>query len=98
MNGVDARAVPVRGGYHGQFRKVHRSDWEPVQVNGKPIVYVTSHEAEVAAWRALRAHLCGDIVGDGAKPSATRSKAEELFGAIFRKGKKIPVQRLNGRR
>lgn len=93
MNEVNARSVPVYGGYHGEFRKVHKAGWEKVCEGGTPRVYDTEDQAEVAAWRALKAHLCGDIVGTGMERTSTRSKAESLFGAIFRKGRKIPVVR-----
>mgnify|MGYP001209385736 CR=1 FL=1 len=93
MNEVGARASPVFGGYRGEFRKVHRADWEAVCVNGIPQVYPTAQAAELAAWRALHAHLCGEIVGDGYKAEAQRTKAEELFGALIKNGKKIPVVR-----
>lgn len=93
MNEVNARAVPVYGGFEGQFRKVHRSAWEPVCVNGVAQLYDTADAAEVAAWRALRAHLQGDIVGDGEKVSLAIGQAASLFGAIFRRGKKIVVER-----
>lgn len=92
MNDVDARATPVYGGYHGEFRKVHRAAYEPVCVNGIAQVYPSAHEAEIAAWRALKAHLCADIVGDGQKASAAKSKAEALFGKVWPgKGRK-PVE------
>jgi hypothetical protein len=88
MNDVDARSVPVIGGYQGQMRKVHRAEYEPVCVNGVPQVYRTSQEAEIAAWRALREHIRGDIVGSGEKSSAAASDAEAKFGRIFRGGGK----------
>ncbi len=92
MNDVDARAVPVYGGYHGEFRKVHRAVYEPVCINGVPQIYPTAATAEIAAWRALRAHLCGEIVRSGDKAGAARSQAEELFGKVFPgKGRK-PVE------
>lgn len=81
MNEVDARAVPVYGGHRGEFRKVHRAAYEPVCVNGVPQVYPTKEEAELAAWRALKAHLCGDIVGSGEKASLAKAEAE--FAKIF---------------
>lgn len=93
MNGVDAKAVAVYGGFVGAFKKVHRSEWEKVCEGGVPRVYPTEYEAEIAAWRALRSHLCGDIVGSGEKVSIQKSKAEELFGSIFKRGKRIPVER-----
>ncbi|CAH2399178.1 MULTISPECIES: hypothetical protein [Mesorhizobium] len=91
MNGVNARSVPVYGGFQGEFRKVHRSEWEPVQVNGVAQLYDTADAAEVAAWRALLAHLQGDIVGSGDRASIERTKAEERFGKIFPGHGKKPV-------
>lgn len=91
MNGVNARAVPIFGGFEGQFRKVHKSDWEPVQVNGIPQLYDTADAAECAAWRALLAHLQGDIVGSGDRASIARTEAEKRFGKIFPGHGKKPV-------
>lgn len=91
MNGVNARAVPIFGGFQGEFRKVHRSEWEPVQVNGVAQLYDTADAAEVAAWRALLAHLQGDIVGSGDKASIARTEAEKRFGKIFPGHGKKPV-------
>lgn len=91
MNDIGARSIPVVGGYQGQLRKVHRSEWEPVCVNGNPQVYPTAEEAELAAWRALKAHLVGEIVGTGEKASAAAAEAE--FRKIFRKGKVVEVVR-----
>ncbi|QPC87098.1 hypothetical protein GA830_10365 [Mesorhizobium sp. NBSH29] len=96
MNGVDARSREILGGYHGEFRKVHKAAWEVVCLGGTPCVFETAQEAEVAAWRALRSHLCNDIVGSGAKASSGKSKAEELFGSIFKRGKRIQVERKKG--
>ncbi|TIS37533.1 hypothetical protein [Mesorhizobium sp.] len=92
-NQVDARSTPVYGGYHGEFRKVHKAGWEKVCEGGTPRVYDTAADAENAAWRALRAHLCADIVSTGIERSSTRSAAEKLFGGIFKRGRKIPVER-----
>jgi hypothetical protein len=83
VNGVDARSRPVYGGYLGEFRKVHKADWEAVCVNGVPQVFPTAEAAEIAAWRALRAHLCADIVGGGEKASSALSEAEERFKKLF---------------
>ena len=95
MNSVDARSVAVYGGYHGEFRKVHRAGWEKVQARGVARIFATAAEAEIAAWRALRSHLCGDIVGTGqASTTAALSVAEERFGRLFRGGgKTVAVER-----
>lgn len=92
-NDVNARAVRVYGGWQGEFRKVHRADWEPVRVNGTARIHDTPEAAELAAWRALRSHLCGDIAGFGEPVSGVSSRAESLFGAIFKNGRKIGVVR-----
>ena len=93
MNEVAVRVVACMNGFEGHFRKVHKADWEAVSVNGVAQLFATRQDAEIAAWRALRSHLQGDIVGSGAKASAARSKAEEAFGGIFRRGRKITVER-----
>ena len=93
MNEVNARGVEVYGGYHGEFRKVHKAGWEKVCISGKPQVFPSEEAAEIAPCGALPAHLCGDIVRSGEKASNARSRAEELFGVIIRRGKKIPVER-----
>lgn len=81
MNAVDARARLTPIGYIGEFRKVHRAEWEPVCLNGIVITYLTAELAEIAAWRALRSHLCGEIVGTGEKASI--AKAEVEFAKVF---------------
>lgn len=94
MNEVNARAVRIHGGHQGQFRKVHKADWETVCINGIPQVYDTADQAEVAAWRALKAHLQGDIVGSGEKSSAILTDAEAKFQKLFRGGgKTVTVER-----
>lgn len=90
MNDVNARSVPVMGGYEGQFRKVHRSEWEPVRRNGIAEIFETADAAEVAAWRALRGHICGDIVGSGDKAALARIEAGKLFPG---KGRVVEVVR-----
>jgi hypothetical protein len=90
VNEAEVRAVPIYGGFTAQFRKIHRSGWHDVKINGEVQTYDTAEQAEVAAYKALMRHLFGDgIVRDGETASATRTKAE----AIFRKGRKIAVER-----
>lgn len=95
MNDIDARGVPVFGGFNGEYRMVHRSRWERVLVNGVAQIYHTEHEAEAAAWRALRAHLCGIIRRDGdIGPIGPKTEREAVFGsAIFTHGRKVAVER-----
>lgn len=90
-------AVPVYGGFKGVFRK--RDGWEYVCVNGVEQVYPSEDQARLAAYEARESHLFGDgILSTGHKAEAARFKAEELFGAIFKKGRKIVIERKNGRR
>jgi len=90
MNEVNARAVPVMGGFEGQFRKVHRAGWESVCKDGIAQIYPSETEAELEAWRALRAHLQGDIVGSGEKASIARAEGE--FAKIFPGKGRRPVE------
>ncbi|RWH31637.1 hypothetical protein [Mesorhizobium sp.] len=93
MNDAEVRAIPESNGFRGEFKKVHRTEWEPVCQNGEPLLFDTKDQAEVAAYRALMKHLFGDgIVRDGEKASAARSQAEEAFGRVFPgKGRKPVV-------
>lgn len=95
MNDVDARGVPVYGGFHAEFRKVHKSAWEQVRKNGVIQIYDTQDQAEVAAWRTLKEHLCGIIRRDGDVVSiGIKSEREAVFSnAIFKRGRKITVVR-----
>jgi len=84
---------PVYGGFEGQFKKLHRTAWYPVEINGVAQVFDTRDQAEVAAYRALMKHLFGDgILRDGEKASAAAAEAE--FRKIFPgKGKVVEVVR-----
>lgn len=93
MNESNARSREVYGGYVGEYRQVHKAGWKPVLCNGKACVYPSASEAEVAAWRELNRRRYPEIRAEGEKPTAVRSKAEILFGAIFKRGRKIVVGR-----
>ncbi len=94
MNEPRVRAVSVFNGWEGHFRKLHRAGWFPVEVNGVPQLFETEEKAKIAAYEAMHRHLFGDgILSEGERTSAARSKGEELFGAIFRRGRKIEVVR-----
>lgn len=92
MNEAQVRAVEHMNGWEAFFRKVHRSAWEPVQVNGIAQLFASEELAKIAAYEALHRHLFGDgIVSSGEKISLAR--AEKEFAALYRKGKKIVVER-----
>jgi len=93
VNNAEVRVVPEYGGYRAEYRKVHRSEWYPVKVNGVAQLFDTPEQAENAAYRALMKHIFGDgIVGSGEKASLAKAEAEKLFGKVFPgKGRK-PVE------
>lgn len=81
-NEAQVRAVPGYGGFEAHFRKVHRSGWHPVEVNGIAQLYATEADAKIAAYEALHRHLFGDgIVGTGQKTAVAHAEAE--FRRIF---------------
>ncbi|MCV0395456.1 MAG: hypothetical protein K5872_22170 [Rhizobiaceae bacterium] len=93
MNEPRARAHPVMNGWEGQFRKLDRAGWHPVEVNGVAQLYDTPEQALIAAYEAMNAYLFGrGILRDGEKASAEKSRAEELFNKVWPgKGRK-PVE------
>lgn len=93
MNEPDIRFRETYGGYFGEFRMVHRSKFETVCVNGVAQIYPSPEAALAAAWSALRTSMMPTIVGTGIERSSAKSAAERLFGAIIKRGKKIPVVR-----
>ncbi len=93
MNEPRVRAVPVFNGWEGHFRKLHRSDWFPVEVNGITQLFPTEADAKVAAYEAMTRHHFGDgILRDGVTANAARSRAEELFGKVFPGKGRRPVE------
>lgn len=93
MNDVGARAVSTYGGWHGEFRQVHRADWRRVQHNGVDRIFDSADAAEVAAWRVLKTHMFGLMQRDGARATAARTEAENLFGRVFTKRGPVRVER-----
>lgn len=80
MNEIDARAVRYQGQFVGQFRRVHKADYETVQENGEVVLFSTEAEAERAAWRAMSAHLTTLMRRDGCTVAdSARAAAEKLF-------------------
>jgi len=94
MNDAEVRAIPESNGFRGEFKKIHRSDWEVVSKNGQPQLFDTKDQAEVAAYRALMKHIFGDIVRDGDRAGHALSEAEAKFGKLLRGGgKTVAVER-----
>lgn len=94
MNEPRVRAIPEMNGFRGEFRKLDRAGWHSVEANGIPQLFESEDKATIAAYEAMNAHHFGrGILRDGEKVSGARSTAENLFGAIFRRGRKIEVER-----
>ena len=84
MNNAEVRAIEVFNGWEAQFRKIHRTEWYPVQVNGVVQLYESEEKAKNAAYAALMKHLFGDgIVRTGERAGSTKDAAEKLFGKVF---------------
>jgi len=80
MNDIDARAVPTpHGGFYGEFRRIHRSNWERVRKDRIDQMFDCPFEAEVRAWRELKSHMLGLVVGDNTPLARARTEAEKLF-------------------
>jgi len=91
MNDAEVRAIPEMNGFRAEFRKVHRTAWEAVCVDGVPQLYATPAEAENAGYKALMRHIFGDgIVRVGEKASIAR--AEREFARIFPGKGRRPVE------
>ena len=95
MNDIDAKAMPAFGGCHGIFRKVHKVGYEKVcDKPGQLILFTPLWEAEIAAWRALRAHIRGEMLRWGDPVSLARLEAEKHFTKdMFKRGKRIQAIR-----
>lgn len=90
-NEAEVRAVPEMNGFRGEFRKVHRSEWYAVEVNGIAHLFETPEQAEIAAYRALMKHLFGDgIVASGDKVALAKIEANKIFPG---KGRVVEVVR-----
>jgi hypothetical protein len=85
VNDIDARAVPALGGHYGEFRLVSKAAWQRVQQSGDDAIFDTAEEAELMAWRAMKAAGFGliraDIVISTTRKSISeaRAEAERLF-------------------
>lgn len=85
MNRSDAKGVKVEGGYQGQYRRVWKAYYEPVQgldERGQftgPKIFNTQDAAEAAAWRVLRDLEQPVMTRSGPMLTAVREKAEALF-------------------
>lgn len=60
---------------------------------GAPIVYPTELEATQEALKHLLAYMNSDYLRVGETASSKVTEAEKVFGTIFKKGRKIEVER-----
>lgn len=93
MNDIDARSVETYGGFFAEFRVPSRSTWVRLKQDRNDRVFDNPFEAECMAWRALRDREFGVIRSSGQKLVNARSEAEKLSGAVFEKGRAVPVDR-----
>lgn len=84
MNDLNARSVRHQGQFVGQFRRVHKAEWETVCENGEPKLFDTAEKAECAAWRVLRVHM-GEVLGY--REVSPRERAEAELARVFGHGK-----------
>ena len=90
MNKAEARAKwsPL-GFWVGQYRFVHKADFYQVKDRDGPVRFQTAIAAELAAHKAVLSHLNGYMTRSGDRAVM---EAERAFGAIFKGGKRIPVE------
>lgn len=91
MNTNGARAHKWPGGWIGQYRLPWQGDWH--EVKAKPdspaTVFLTREAAELAAWRTKHRIEDPVMTRSGDIKAGARATAE----AIFKKGRKIEVER-----
>lgn len=91
MNEPRVRAVPEMNGFRGEFRKLDRSGWHAVEVNGIAQLYPTADKAVIAAYAAMNAHHFGrGILAEGEKPAVAAAEAE--FRRLFPGHGRRPVE------
>lgn len=82
-NRFDWGHMPVRGGFLGWFRMVHRSENFILRDGKLDIIFPTADAAELAAGRAAKAYINSPIYGITAETagrfSDDRRKAELIF-------------------
>lgn len=90
MNCYNGFTRAVAGGHHAMLRFAEDGQAEPILgEGGKPIVFATELEAQKAVTHHLLQYFNGKLRRDGEKAGNARAAAE----AIFRQGRKIPVER-----
>ncbi len=97
MNHFSAYVREVPRGYWAMLRFARDGKPKPVMGEGaKPIVFETKLEATEEALRHVIAYMNGDYLRAGEIASMDPTEREQVFGsdgAIYRKGRKIEVER-----
>lgn len=88
MNEFKIGTQQVAAGHLAWIRKVHQTEREYIKgKGGVPIIYPTKADAKAAAGEAIVAYINGHLTATGYQMEL-KSEAE----AIFKKGRRIPVE------
>lgn len=94
MNKFDVGSIKTPHGFVGYYRQVHRSTNFILRDGKRDIIFSTKEEAEKAALQAFLEYLNTPIVAESMTgPTTKRAAARKTAEAIFRKGKRIPIDR-----
>ena len=93
MNQFDFGSMPVRGGFVAFYRMVHQSKNFILRDGKHDILFATASEAYTAAGEAFKAYMNTPIVSESLTgPTTKRAAAKSAAEAVFRQGKRIPVE------
>lgn len=93
MNVIAAYTKPVPLGYHAMCRFAQNAKPWPIMDGDKPKVFPDHATALIAAQQHVIEHINGTYRRDGETLPTAKSEAEKQFGAIFMKGRVIPIER-----
>ncbi|TCL70627.1 hypothetical protein [Rhizobium sp. BK251] len=93
MNKFDAGAMKTPTGWIGYFRMVHHAENRVLRNGRHDIIFATEAEALKAANTAFFEYLNSPIVGISSMGGSKKGVAKKAAEAIFRKGKRIEVER-----
>lgn len=94
MNKFDVGSIKTPVGFVAYYRQVHRSTNFILRDGKRDIIFSTKEAAESAALQAFLEYLNTPIVAESLDgPTTKRAAARKTAEAIFRKGKRIPIER-----
>jgi hypothetical protein len=95
MNKFDAGAMKTLTGWIAFYRQVSHSRNFILRDGKHDIIFATQAEAKEAAWAAFLDYLNSPIVAESLTgPTTKRAAAKKAGDAIFKKGNRIPVERI----